>query len=618
MKFRNDISVLRAIAVLSVCVFHIDPTLAPGGFVGVDVFFVISGYLMTMIITEGDKEGKFSIVSFYRRRLERIAPALILVVLVVIGFGWFFVSPHEYQSLSKHAISSLGFFSNIIFANEVNYFDQSTKLNWLLHTWSLSIEWQFYVIYPICLVLSTKFLGQKITKLILALLLLISLIVISSYSGESNRYYSFSLRAWEMLLGGIVYYYQSRFKIEDRTALALELIGVTLIIMSCFIIPRELAWPTVYTLVPTLGAAMAILAGNKNSFIGNVKLLHPIGNWSYSIYLWHWPIIVAFVYFGIERNILLLLVFIIFGFISYRYFERVRLSVLISLYIITFGLSSYIFLSEGVKSRIPTKVQLVLENATPSSFRTKCHISDYQNVSKSCIYPESAKRKSWAILGDSHSVEIAYALNKKLETENDSLIHMTFSGCIPSYKMPENFSQCAKWYNEAIEYIISDKSIKNVIIGHRLTAYIYGDHRKTYPSIPNKPIIDDESKFLTRFSELINVLAENKEQVYVLEPVPELPLPVGSLITKNYFRYGYRSDVSGTSLEWYLDRNDMVLNFLNDSQFPSNVHMIRSKDSLCDEYSCLAVKNGVPLYFDNNHLSIYGAELLVKDLFHNY
>ena len=164
MQFRKDINGLRAIAVIGVVLFHFNPSWMPGGFAGVDVFFVISGFLMTKIIFRGLEQDSFSVLKFYVARANRIIPALSLLCLVLLSVGWLFLSPLEYRALGKHIVSSITFISNIIYWTESGYFDAASQGKWLLHTWSLSLEWQFYIIYPLILVAMKQFLSLKIMK----------------------------------------------------------------------------------------------------------------------------------------------------------------------------------------------------------------------------------------------------------------------------------------------------------------------------------------------------------------------------------------------------------------------------------------------------------------------
>ena len=166
-SFRQDINGLRAIAVIAVVLFHFNASWMPGGFAGVDVFFVISGFLMTGIIFRGIEQENFSILKFYVARANRIIPALAVLCLVLLVFGWFYLTPLDYKALGKHAASSVAFLSNIIYWRESGYFDAASHEKWLLHTWSLSVEWQFYILYPLVLVAMRKFMSIKTMKFLL-------------------------------------------------------------------------------------------------------------------------------------------------------------------------------------------------------------------------------------------------------------------------------------------------------------------------------------------------------------------------------------------------------------------------------------------------------------------
>ncbi|HHP0585882.1 TPA: acyltransferase family protein, partial [Vibrio harveyi] len=199
MNFRSDINGLRAIAVISVVLFHFNPEILPGGFAGVDVFFVISGFLMTSIIFIGLENSNFSIINFYISRVNRIIPALAILCLVIMIFGWFYLTPLDFKTLGKHVSGSIRFISNSMYLKESGYFDVSANNKWLLHTWSLSVEWQFYLIYPVVLTLLYKAFGFKTLRKIL-IAVTVSLYLYSLYSSYSNpnaSYFLLSNRAWE-------------------------------------------------------------------------------------------------------------------------------------------------------------------------------------------------------------------------------------------------------------------------------------------------------------------------------------------------------------------------------------------------------------------------------------
>ena len=217
MQFRKDINGLRAIAVLAVVLFHFNASWLPGGFAGVDVFFVISGFLMTGIIFRGINQGDFSVLKFYIARANRFIPALAVLCVALLLFGWFYLGPTEYRALGKHVAGSMAFLSNVFYWMEAGYFDAASHEKWLLHTWSLSAEWQFYILYPLILVVLRKFMSAKKVKIAVLLITILCFIfsVIATYKWPSFSYYLLPTRAWEMLIGGIAYLYPFKLK-ENR------------------------------------------------------------------------------------------------------------------------------------------------------------------------------------------------------------------------------------------------------------------------------------------------------------------------------------------------------------------------------------------------------------------
>ena len=280
-KFRADINGLRAFAVIAVVLFHFNPSWVPGGFAGVDVFFVISGFLMTGIIFRGLEQNNFSILKFYVARANRIIPALAVLCLVLLIMGWFYLTPVEYRGLGKHVASSVSFLSNFMYWAEAGYFDAASHEKWLLHTWSLSVEWQFYIIYPIILVLLTKIFSTKAIKSMLVIGTILGFIfcVIATYKWPNPSYYLLPTRAWEMMLGGIAYLYP--LTLRDNKKKILELVGLALIIGSYFFISSENLWPGYLAVFPVLGSFLIIQAQRNDSFITGNIVFQKIGSWSY-------------------------------------------------------------------------------------------------------------------------------------------------------------------------------------------------------------------------------------------------------------------------------------------------------------------------------------------------
>ena len=250
MHFRYDINGLRALAVLSVVIFHFAEEKLPGGFIGVDVFFVISGYLMTSIIINKLDKDRFSLMEFYFARINRIIPALAVLCASLLLIGFVALSPVEYAKLGKQAASSVVFISNLVYYSESGYFAESSLENWLLHTWSLSVEWQFYLLYPIVLLALNKVLSRDKLKVFIVVSTLLSLLL-SAWLTQQNpslSYYVLPTRAWEMLVGGLAFLYP--IKLGQALSKASALIGVLLILVSCFIFSEGTSWPGVSALLP--------------------------------------------------------------------------------------------------------------------------------------------------------------------------------------------------------------------------------------------------------------------------------------------------------------------------------------------------------------------------------
>lgn len=319
MNFRSEINGLRAIAVIAVVLFHFNVGWISGGFAGVDVFFVISGYLMTAIIFSKTKSHSFSLINFYVSRANRIIPPLAVMCTILLILGYFFLTTWDYKTLGRDTATSMFFVSSIMFSLRGGYFD--TGENFLLHTWSLSTEWQFYIIYPLIASALYKQYSEEKTKIYITLIAITSFIfsIYFSKTNPTEAYYILPTRAWEMLLGGIAYLYPTRIKNKN----GLYFFGIGLIIISYFSFSKNTVWPGFLAAIPAFGAFLIIQSNHKNIITENI-IFQKIGLWSYSIYLWHWPVSVSFKYFNVpdEYKIVGIIISIIFGYLSYTLIEN--------------------------------------------------------------------------------------------------------------------------------------------------------------------------------------------------------------------------------------------------------------------------------------------------------
>lgn len=624
MQFRTDINGLRALAVIAVVIYHFNSSWMPGGFAGVDVFFVISGYLMTSIIFKGLNENSFSILKFYVARANRIIPALALLCITLLIFGYLFLAPYEYKSLGKHVGASMGFVSNIVYWLESGYFDTTSNQKWLLHTWSLSVEWQFYIIYPVILVAMAKTLALQTVKRLIVICTGLGFLycMIATIQTPDSAYYMLSTRAWEMMMGALASIYPLR--LAENKKKMLESFGLILILSSYLFITTETPWPGYLALLPVVGTYLIITANNQNSFVTGNIIFQKIGVWSYSIYLWHWPIVVAIYYFSLSEIYIYIgmLLSIGFGYLSYKHVEKLKLpntipnwlSLLkfkpVYLVLLLGTLGAITFVQKGYIKHSPFEYQRLIAEAKPNPFRNECHISNYIKPEDSCEYFGS--NIEWAIFGDSHSTEIAYAIADKVKSADVGIKHFSFATCKPSYLAEPSTSRCAKWYNEVAAYILENKNIKNVVINHRFTNSLFGGDASNYPHVETHEVTPLVIELTERIDSLIFDLAAQKENVYVFYPIPELKRDIQNLLGLALITRVALNNVRGTTLEWYNQRNRYIISHFNSTNYPDNVHLIKSQDVFCDDYWCYAVRDGVPLYFDDDHPSISGAMALVK------
>tara|TARA_Y100000780_G_scaffold119253_1_gene107535 strand:+ start:5391 stop:7286 length:1896 start_codon:yes stop_codon:yes gene_type:complete len=630
MTFRYDINGIRALAVLSVVIYHFLPESLPGGFVGVDVFFVISGYLMTSIIITKLDVNKFNIWDFYLARANRIIPALLALCFTLLILGFFLITPVEYEKLAKQILASSLFISNLVYYKESGYFAEDSLENWLLHTWSLSVEWQFYLIYPIAMVIIFKLFTRKFIPLILTLATLSSLALsvwLSSRNPELS-YFALPTRAWEMLAGGLIYFFGS--KVQSKITKCFELVGISLILLSCIAYSENIAWPGYAAILPVLGTCLIIASNQNNSSLLNNYVLQKLGVWSYSIYLWHWPVVVVIykMQLGPLYTVIGLAISGVLGFISYQCIERLKLKnhnstfmsslknkpIQCSIFIA--ALSFMVFSTDGIISRSSNEYQTAVSDVKASPLRELCHTNKYVPPKDSCEYFED-KNIKWATLADSHSVEIAYALANKVSEQGEGVKQFSFSGCKPSYGMSSNFSNCAKWYNDVVDYVITNESIENVVFIHRYSAQISGGDNHLYPALPPERLTKTSLQVIESIDRAILALAEHKKRVIVIYPVPELPRAITKMIDSAYTADLDFKNLRGTKANWYLERNRVIINHFDDLVYPSNVVFIKPYELFCDSSFCYAVKDGRALYFDDDHLSVYGASILAADIVSN-
>jgi peptidoglycan/LPS O-acetylase OafA/YrhL len=631
LKFRTDINGLRAIAVIAVLLFHFNVSWMSGGFAGVDVFFVISGYLMTGIVFKGFDSNDFSILKFFAARANRIVPSLGFLCITLLVFGWFFLPPIEYKALGKHVVSSISFISNIAYWRESGYFDANAYQKWLLHTWSVSVEWQFYIIYPIMLSLLLRYTSiQSLRRLILASTVLgFIFCILVTYKWPNPAYYLLPTRAWEMLLGGIAYIYPVKLNLKNKKVLAHS--GIVLILLSYLLISKDNIWPGYLALIPAIGTFLVIQANySENKITGNLAF-QKIGKWSYSIYLWHWPVVVAIHYFQLE---LVWYYFgaigsIILGYLSYSHIESRRTQSdfsslrsylkLTPIYIILMigSLGSTIYLTNGAEWHYSQEIRKISKESTnknPYECMTEnkfpCYIGNRKNIKA-------------IIVGDSHADALTTSLASAVNLRADGIIALTKSSCpfIIGMHFVKNKDQCLSENKRRIQYLNENHLGIPIFWVARSSSYIYGQtdperinsESDLRPSIYFRKIYKTpDAELLNEFSIGLNKSIEfliKKRPVFLVLPTPEMRVNVPKFTNRHLLLHKTYPEIN-INEALYESRNSKIRKILSNVAAKNGAKILDPAKYLCKENKCAGLYDGLPIYYDGDHMSEYGNKIL--------
>lgn len=637
--FRDDINALRAIAVLVVVLFHFGVPGFSGGFIGVDIFFVISGFLMMKIIVLGVESESFSLINFYLDRARRIIPALVVLCAVLLLAGWFFLPSKNYQQLGTHAAASIAFFSNFKYWKETGYFDGGSHEKWLLHTWSLSVEWQFYILLPLGVVIVWKLFGPRAVKWALIVVGICSLVlsIFITQRSPSGAFYLIPTRAWEMLAGGLVWWAtRGHTRLGARLSNYLVTAGLIIIAISIAVFDAASVWPGASAIWPVVGT-MLVLAGNRQGLpILSNWWIQRLGNSSYSIYLWHWPFVVVLAYARLDSNWVLIvagiLLSIVVGEVSLRLIEtpaRVKLTLFSRAnQVVTIFGGAVIVASLGAlvafksfPGRIPEEVERVSAAAYDMDPRAEqCWESTDGRTTPICFY--GAGNLAAIMIGDSHAGATVTAFAEAMRIESGGGVSLFGKkGCPTLTFAKRDGYECDDfnaWMLKATAEIPHE--IPAVIV-NRTTSYIYGLLDNESPkSLVGVPIIYFDKKgeastlsFQEKFkADLISTactLAQART-VYLVRPIPEIGVDVPRTMSLSLLFGGRNADIS-VSLADYHRRHAFVWEAQDEAVSRCGVKILDPLPFLCDLDRCWGSKAGQPLYFDDDHLNEFGNKLLV-------
>jgi peptidoglycan/LPS O-acetylase OafA/YrhL len=625
-EFRNDINGLRAWAVLAVVLYHFNVPGFQGGFIGVDIFFVISGFLMAGIVIPKVSLNRFSIVDFYFRRVLKIVPPLIFVVIFFLFYGWFFLSSVEYNFVGKQALSAVLFVSNILFSHEVGYFEAPAHEKWLLHTWSLSVEWQFYLIFPVVIMAASKLGGQRFLVSILITLFALSLFS-SFFYAESDPQYAFYLlpaRAWELLAGVGIWLFMQRRVLSKKSAIFFELLGFSLIVLSVSIFNSSYAWPSIYALLPIAGALFVIVANRNDSWLTNNYVFKKLGEGSYSIYLVHWPIMILFTLHSEYENAYVTTVAVLLslavGFGLYyvleknirvlgRELSKCSMNFMIGAPVIAIVLFTiFCIYTNGIDQRFRTfsdKINYVEEYSREKyltdelyhEYRSECNFfDDIKNfVAKSAInnecYDVKGKPKTLMLWGDSHAQALSFGIRNHLR-DDTGFIQIASSGCAPHIGVAPGLSgefslACERSNHMAWDVI--EKSTPDVVVMAQRWMHEQNDY--------------------------VGIVAKLKhfgvKKIIIIGPFPQWKIALPNIISLRHFDENEISfNDKAIDLE-IINTNRLMRDFNYDD---SNVTYVSIIDSLCKNDKCLTKVDGknTPLSWDYGHLTLEGSDYVVS------
>ncbi|MET0355728.1 MAG: acyltransferase family protein [Cellvibrio sp.] len=639
MQFRKDINGLRAFAVLAVVLFHFNIAGFDGGFSGVDMFFVISGYLMTRIIFTKLDKNSFSILEFYLARAKRIIPALFVVCIFLLIIGWFFLPPSEFKVLGKQTVGASTFLSNFIFLKGAGYFDSASHEKWLLHTWSLSVEWQFYIIYPVVIVAISKFLSQAYCRWFVlgTAVLSFTLSVLLPPAFSAFEFYMLPTRAWEMMAGGLVYLFAP--KTVPKFSVALECLGVVIIAASIVFLDASLQWPGVYAIIPVVGVVLVILANRDSSILTGNAIGQYLGAVSYSLYLWHWPIVVAMhVYDVFENNwfkFIGIVLSLMLAHLSYRFVESPWRSAVTPekkqllknpptlLVLGRYGLATFIVAIagfaivkfDGVGSRVDQFVFVAdaeQENRNP---RVECFVTPSANPkSPMCVFGKNKETISAVVIGDSHANATITAIAESLPGDQGGVLFLGADGCAAMMNLSTpNFYNCGTYNKTILKYLDENLSgVPVIIVNHITTRSLRpAPNAKRLIYLDNVSSLDEgfSNTFSEQYKARVCEIAK-KRPVYIMQPIPEMSASVPQAIARAKMLRDKEIEMS-VSTDSYFEDTALVRQMIERSADFCKVKIVDPVDYLCSGGKCLGSINGRPLYYDDDHLSEYGNKLLV-------
>ena len=587
--------------------------------------------------------GQFSIINFYERRFRRILPAALIVIAACLLTGFFLFDPQQLENLARSSIANNLFLSNMYFYRLVGYFDGPAELKPLLHTWTLSVEEQYYALFPLVLMLITVF-GKKqyITFLIPILIISFVACVVGMSIDKSAVFYMLPTRAWELLIGSLLAI-MALPNVSNSIALnGISFLGLSMIAYSIFTFSDNTPFPSVYAMTPTLGAAMVIYAGRSGTtLINSILSLRPVvfvGLISYSLYLWHWPVIVYAKLYNIvdltsSETLILIFVIFILSVISWYLVEtpfrkKKLLPYRRSLFAGAFAATTMLIISAiwvlytgGLPDRHDFKKSADILAGDPEYRRWRsCEDIDSRiNENKGlCKLGEEDGKASFLLWGDSHTAVLATAVHASARRYHATGVLAARNGCPPLLGIERTGRDSCHRFNQLmLDYLSKHPNINTVILAARWSLSVKGTHYKHEGGGPIKLVdlrsngsnrLNNTELFERGLQRTIESIRKAGRKVVLVSPVPEVGYNVPSahyiaLITGRNLNH-----IIAPSITEYYRRNEEVLDFFSKLKRDASLAIVDLTPYFCDERYCSVVsEDGFALYRDEDHLSTYGA-----------
>lgn len=631
--YRPDVDGLRAIAILAVLLFHIDSSILPSGFIGVDIFFVISGYLITSIILGEVQANTFSLKKFYERRILRLLPALLLVLFFVSAFSYFFFLPNEFKNLGRHIFSGAIFISNFTLSGESGYFDSAAEFKPLMHLWSLAIEEQYYLIFPLVLLVFFKISRNVFLLILIALLLSFFCNLLAIEADPSGSFFMPQFRFWEILAGSLVAVLSGQnqrsedFKLNRlKLQSVYSVVGVILLVLGFLYIDKTKLFPGWWALLPCIGTSL-ILAGDRqalvNKYLLSNKYLVRVGLISYPLYLWHWPLI-SFHHIFTHDNalenangqikILIIGLAFILAYITYRYIEiplkRVRmlskpaLALTLLLTLFSLGFAGYKISKGDLFERPLSKDVRAVTDA----------LNDWDSTGKmkkfgtdEAPYYEIGNNDKVLFFGDSHIGQLYPRIEQVIEQYPNSkgAVFVTRGACPPIpnvVKIPPDIA-CERIRKVGIDKAF-DRHVSAIVLGASWLNYF---KRKTAYMVDGQYIRPNSigyEKSLLELKKFLKFLNQTKKKIYVVLTVPvSSAFDPSGMIKRNFSFDPFTVKASKFSQTMFKKEYGSILQDLKNIAESESAEILDPFLFVCDTQECQPLTaDGKPIYMDTMHV----------------